>query len=456
MGIALASAGLPGTSFAAAPVTATRILPVDRVWAGHPVDFAIAGHHRDFFIAYYDADRRMTVASLPARGSDFTHQKLDSVTAWDSHNYLAMTVDTEGHLHVIGNMHNDPLVYFRTTRAGDVRSLQRVPVLVDAARERRMTYPVFIERFDRSLVLKYRDGGSGNGREIYVLYDTQMRGWLPLLDTPLADGEGRRNAYFVGPTPGPDGFFHLAWVWRDTPDAETNHDLSYARSRDLVNWQKSDGTPLELPITLGNAEIVDAVPVRGGMINNNTVPGFDHEGRPVITYHKFDARGNTQVYLARREAHGWRNVQLTRWRDFRWDFGGRGSLESRLTVSGARPAGPHNLTIEVVRDGKLAVLLVRSRDLRLLGESPGKTIADELAPRLEIPAGMTLNTITHAGTGATLAWPTLPRNRDLPRSAIPAATRLSLVIPLNHARPQQRLRVPRRARMIRQNRGGLR
>jgi len=413
---------------AATPQTA-RILPVERVWSGHPVNFGITYGHQTYFLAYYDAERRVTVASLPAAGSEFVHQKLDSVTGWDSHNYIAIAVDGAGHLHVIGNMHNDPLVYFRSTRAGDVRSLERVPVLVDAKRESRMTYPVFIRRFDGSLALKYRDGGSGNGNEIYVLYDTATRSWQPLLDTPMVDGEGQRNAYFVGPTIGPDGHFHLAWVWRDTPDAETNHDLSYARSRDLVNWQKSDGTPLELPVTIGSAEIVDAVPVRGGMINNNTVTGFDLEGRPVITYHKFDARGNTQIFLARRETRGWRSVQITKWRDFRWEFSGRGSLDSRLMVSGARPAAPGRIAVEVVRDGKLLVFELRSRDLRVLRESPGKTIAEELAPKVDVPAGMTLNTVTDAGTGASLAWPTLPRNRDQPRGEIPAATQLSLVIP---------------------------
>ena len=64
--------------------------------------------------------------------------------------------------------------------------------------------------------------------------------------TPLVDGEGRGNAYFVGPTQGPDGVFHLTWVWRDTPEAATNHDLSDARSRDLVHWEKSNGAPLKL------------------------------------------------------------------------------------------------------------------------------------------------------------------------------------------------------------------
>ncbi len=40
-----------------------------------------------------------------------------------------------------------------------------------------------------------------------------------------------------GPVRGPDGLFHVVWVWRDTPDRATNHHLSYARSRDLQRWE---------------------------------------------------------------------------------------------------------------------------------------------------------------------------------------------------------------------------
>src|SRR6185312_15341394 len=110
--------------------------------------------------------------------------------------------------------------------------------------------------------------------------------------------EGRRNAYFMGPVLGPDQQFHIAWVWRESPMAETNHDLSYARSPDLIHWFRADGEPLTLPIRLKDAEIVDPVPVKGGMINNNTVIGFDARGRPMITYHKFDAAGDTEIYVA--------------------------------------------------------------------------------------------------------------------------------------------------------------
>jgi hypothetical protein len=94
--------------------------------------------------------------------------------------------------------------------------------------------------------------------------------------------------------------------------------------------------------------------------------------------------------------------------------------------------GRGKLAVEVVRDGRLSVLQVRSRDLRLLEETSGQTTADKLKAQLAVPAGMILNTETHTGTGSTLAWPTMPRNRDLPREQIPAATQLWLVIPANH------------------------
>jgi hypothetical protein len=405
-----------------------RIVPVDQVWSGHPVDFAVTRGADATFVAYYDRERRMTVAALPVGATRFTKQPLDSVTGWDSHNYIAMAVDADGHLHVIGNLHNDPLVYFRSTRAGDVTSLERVRVLVDERRERRMTYPVFIERRGHPLVLKYRDGGSGNGDEIYVTYDTATRAWRSLLDTPLVDGEGKRNAYFMGPTPDANGWLHLVWVWRDTPDAETNHDLSYARSRDLVHWEKSDGTPLPLPITLGSAEIVDPVPIRGGMINNNTVVGFDGQSRPVITYHKFDENGNTQIYLARRENKGWNSQRITDWKDFRWEFSGRGSLSSRVFVGPAQTSGRTHLIIPVIRDGELRDIRVRSRDLRALGEAAAPSPDQILAPKLLSPPGMILNVAMSPDRLAGLAWHTLPRNRDQPRSGIPAPTTLSLLV----------------------------
>jgi hypothetical protein len=130
----------------------------------------------------------------------------------------------------------------------------------------------------------------------------------------------------------------MCWVWRDHGGAETNHDLSYARSEDLVHWETSAGEPLELPITLDEADVVDPVPPKGGIINGNTKLGFDHQDRVIVSYHKYDGDGNTQLYNARLEEGRWIIYQTSDW-DYRWDFGGGGSIPFEVRLSGV---GPHD------------------------------------------------------------------------------------------------------------------
>jgi len=414
-------------ALAAAPAVAAPphvAVPVDLVWSAHPVQFGLAASEELIVVAYYDAGRQLSLASRSRRDpAGWRYHKLPSWTGWDSHNALSVAIDREGYVHVIGNLHNDPLLYFRSEAPGDIRGMTNIAILADATLERRMTYPVFLQAADGRLVFKYRDGGSGDGNEIYRVYDEETRRWSALMPGPLVDGEGKRNAYFAGPVRGPDGRFHLAWVWRETPDAETTHDLSYAVSGDLVNWTHSDGTPLTLPIRLDSAEIVDPVPVGGGIINNNLAPGFDSAGRTLIAYHRYDGHGGTQVYLARREAAGWRVAQASAWRDFRWDFKGRGSLDFRLTVDGVEPAGDGHLRVRVKRDGEARDLILDEATLARVADEPAsKTPLEALLPA---PPGMVVNTEEEGPLA--LAWTTLPPNRDLPSAAVPAPTVLYLV-----------------------------
>lgn len=408
----------------AGPAAAQKIEAIDRVWAGHDGAFALVVTDARIYVGYYDAERQLSVASRPRDSASWTYTRLPTWVGWDAHNRVAMGIDAAGHLHVAANMHNDPLIYFRTSEAGDVRTLARVATMADTGTERSMTYPEFLKDSNGRLIFKYRDGGSGRGREIYNVLDGSD--WKRLLDAPLADGQGRRSAYFVGPVSGPDGWFHLTWVWRDTPDAATNHDLSYARSRDLVRWQRSDGTPLALPIRLGDGEVIDPVPAHGGMINNNTMPSFDAAGRVVIAFHKFDAAGNTQVHVARRETTGWRVVPASDWKDFRWDFGGNGSLDFRLRLGTPKAEGGA-LVIPVVRDGTPIDLLLDAT-LARRGERPGIRLANRLAGRIAIPKGMQLNTVEDR-SGIAIAWPTLPPNRDQPREDMPEPQTLRLILP---------------------------
>jgi hypothetical protein len=408
-----------------ASATVEQVIEVAPVWSGHPVRFALLTHPPHQYVAFYDAERQMTVGSRRLDSDAWKLVRLPSRVGWDSHNYLTMALDDGGHLHLAGNMHCVPLVYFRTTAPHDVTTLRRVEAMV-GRNERRCTYPRFLHNPEGELVFTYRDGSSGNGDQIWNVYDRGTTTWRRLLDEPLFSGRGKMNAYFVGPVQDGDGVYHVCWVWRDTPDCATNHDLCYARSRDLVEWQTSDGRPLDLPITIDNAEIVDPVPAGGGMINGNTKVGFDTRGRPILSYHKFDAQGKTQLYNARREADGWTIYQTSDW-DYRWAFQGGGTIRFEIGL-GPVTVEPGGSLIQAYRHAKHGSgrWKLDEKTLQPTGPAP---------PRPRLPAqlrklqsdrpGMGVRTASdlgesgEAGARYLLRWETLPSNRDRPRPGDP-------------------------------------
>lgn len=320
----------PGDGFAP---HARRVATVGEAWAGHPVRFALLTDRDRQFVAYYDADRRLTVASRGVSEKNWRVIQLPETTGWDSHSDLALAVDRDRCLHLAGNMHDSPLVYFRTMQPHDIESFQRAPAMVGADEER-CTYGRFLSGPDASLVFTYRAGASGDGKELFNVYSEASQSWRRLVGEPLIDGEGKRSVYldrFRPVTRAPGGFYHFCWVWRDSPDAATNHSPSYMRSRDLVNWERSDGRRLTLPVTFGTCEIVDSVPIHAGLFNNNVCMGFDPAGRPIVSYHKFDDEGNTQVFNTRLEHGRWRAHQASRWR-YRWEFSGGGTIPMEIRI----------------------------------------------------------------------------------------------------------------------------
>ncbi len=307
---------------------------ISDVWNGTSVGFDVLPHGNALYVAFYSYDRNMTIAKRTLDSNRWELKKLPTKVGWDSHNYVTMTFDSDDCLHVAGNMHGCPLNYFRADNPNDIASLQKIDSMTGFS-EQKCTYPDFIRDKENRLIFTYRDGGSGNGSQFWNVYDEKTKKWTRLLDKPLFDGQGRMNAYFVGPILGPDGLFHIAWVWRDTPDAATNHDLSYACSPDLVRWQNSYGEPYELPITIENGECVDPVPARGGILNSHFRMAFDRKNRVLLTYTKYDEKGNLQIWNARREENTWRKVKATNW-DFTWNFSGGGCLPNEFSLGGAR------------------------------------------------------------------------------------------------------------------------
>ena len=411
---------LAGDSWAAPVVD--RAIPVASVWAGHPVGFCLLTHAPWQFAAFYDAERRMTVGARRLDSEEWRFEQLPERVGWDSHNYITMTVDDGEHLHLSGNLHVHPLKYFRTAKPLDIGSFERVPEMI-GENEEAATYPRFFRGPDNQLLFTYRDGRSGDGNQIYNVYDHGTRTWRRLLDTPLLDGQGERNAYLNGPLRGPDGYWHLCWVWRETSDCATNHDPSYARSKDLIHWEDSGGKPIGLPITLGTGEIVDPVPVGGGVINGNVKLGFDGEKRPVLAYHKYDAEGITQLYNARLEAGVWRVYQSSDW-DYRWAFSGGGAIPFEVRVKPLRfekgvglvQGWSHDRygrqqwrldteTLRPVEQLPLPAARLPNELNKVRSDFPGMTV------RFEYDSGQA----EEAGITYALRWETLGAHRDRPR-----------------------------------------
>ena len=429
-GGAAGSGGASGS--AGGPGTITKMLDVADVWSGHPVGFALLTTATRQYVAYYDSNRDLTVAQRALTSDSWTFTRLPTTVGWDSHNYIAMDIDGAGYIHVSGNMHTVPLIYFRSAQPNNAGTFSSATMIGNS--ESSCTYPLFFHDTAGNLVFNYRDGSSGSGNHIFNIYDTGTRAWRRLLNAPFTDGQGQRNAYPVGPVLGPDAYWHMVWVWRDSPNAETNHDLSYARSRDLVQWQTAAGTNLTLPITLATSDVVDPVAVNGGMINNNTKVGFDAQNRPIVAYHKFDSAGNTQLYNARYEGGRWVTHKTSSW-NYRWAFSGQGTLVFQIQVEPVKVDAAGNLTqrwYHAQYGGWNAFALdpTTLAATAMLGRSLPYPAALETVQ--STTAGMHVRWADDSGAGPDpailymLRWETLDSNRDMATSPIPPPTRLRL------------------------------
>lgn len=399
---------------------------ISKIESAFRVGYSMIEKNDRLYMAYYDSAHQMTLAVFDLKTGQCDYDTLPSRIGWDSHNYVTMAFDKEGYLHVSGNMHAVPLVYFRSTEPYNIHTMKEINKMTGLD-EKRVTYPAFMESPDGELVFHYRTGGSGNGSEIYNIYNVEEQSWKRLLDKPLTDGHGERNAYMQGPILGKDGFYHLIWVWRETPDCSTNHTLSYARSRDLKHWENIAGKQTELPITLEKTEFyVDATPVKGGLFNPGIKLGFDSQHRPVIGYHKYDKDGNNQLYVARYEKNGWYIKQLTDWK-YRWQFEGNGSMKTELDIFApqALDNGKMAFGYRHIKEGR-GEIVFDEQTFEVLGKQEAKPTYPEKYNQLESSfPGMQPHVIVKGDY--LLRWETLPANRDRkPKGTLPAPGRLML------------------------------
>jgi hypothetical protein len=291
-----------------------RAVDVGLGWASNSVNAVVfrknslVTFHHTQFIAYYDADGFVILGKRKLGSKNWQLKK----TAFrgrvqDAHNTISIMTDGDGYLHLSWDHHNNQLHYSRSLQPESLEMAE--PFSMTGKNEGSVSYPEFYRLADGNLLFIYRDGGSGRGNLVMNKYNTKTKQWTQL-HSNLIDGEKQRSAYWQATTDA-KGTIHLSWVWRETPDVASNHDLCYARSTDGgLTWESSTGKKYTLPITAANAEIACPIPQKSELINQTSMYA-DKSGFPYIaTYWRDSSSSVPQFRLVFRNKDGWHSQNL--------------------------------------------------------------------------------------------------------------------------------------------------
>jgi hypothetical protein len=292
-----------------------RLIPVANGWARNKINAnifrknSVTTHGSSQYVSFYDADSNIVVAKRRLGSVEWqVHRTSYRVNTKDAHNSINIAVDGRGFLHVAWSEHNKPLQYCRSVEPGGLSLTDRMSMTGN--REDRVTYPEFYSLPGGNLIFLYRDGASGNGDVMINRYDARTQVWAQI-QTGFISGEGERNAYWQMAVT-PSGIIHISWVWRESPDVATNHDICYAKSLDGgKTWQNSRGEPYRLPITAKSAEYAARISQQSDLINQTSMC-VDSQGRPYIaTYWRPAGTEVPQYQLVYHDGTQWRVSQIT-------------------------------------------------------------------------------------------------------------------------------------------------
>lgn len=284
-------------------------------WAKNSVNAVVFRHNsvvtykNTQYAAYYDSTGHVVLAKRNLTSNKWEVKKTNYMgNIKDAHNSISIMVDGEGFLHMSWDHHGHPLRYARSKAPGSLELTEKLPMT--GKHEQNVTYPEFYKLADGNLLFLFRSGGSGGGNLILNKYLVKDKKWIRLHDI-LVDGEGERNAYwqvFADAT----GTIHLSWVWRETGDVATNHDMGYARSTDGgVTWRKTTGEQYQMPINAKNAEYAAIIPQKSELINQTSM-NADAKGNPYIaTYFRTGGSSIPQYQLIYHDGKQWYTQQVS-------------------------------------------------------------------------------------------------------------------------------------------------
>lgn len=279
------------------------------------------------------------------------------------HNTLVIAVDSQGFIHIVGNMHNSNLKYIVSQTPENINNWQTRSMT--GTNENAVTYPQFVKnRVTDELLFFYRNGGSGDGKTYINRYNVSDKKWSKVNATFISPSGA--NAYLNHIAVDESGTIHIMYCFRTTTSANTNNNICYAKSENSgTTWKRSDGSVLSLPLTESNSEIViNTAPTGSGLVNQSGLE-VDSEGNPHAAFLYYDSSNNTQIFHIWHDGETWNEEAVT---DFNFQYSTDLNI---LTYEIGRPS------VATGKDGGVYIIYRVNKDgkrgaLRIIDVTPGR------------------------------------------------------------------------------------
>lgn len=303
-------------------------------WAGNTVNTVVFRKnslvtHQGFqYVSYYDSSGHVVLAKRTTGGKNWqVKQTPYKGNIRDAHNSISIMVDGDGYLHISWDHHASKLRYAKSKTPGSLELTEELSMT--GRNEEKLTYPEFYLLKNGDLLFLYRDGASGRGNLVLNRYSTKTKTWQRVQNN-LIDGEKKRNAYWQACIDD-KGTFHVSWVWRESSDVATNHDVCYAKSTDGgKTWTTSAGKACAMPLNAANAEYIVSIPQKSELINSTSM-ATDEKGQPyIVSYWRDSASSIPQYRLVYFNENKWRVQQVS---DRKTPFSLSGVGTKRIPIS---------------------------------------------------------------------------------------------------------------------------
>lgn len=250
----------------------------------------------NWYAAVMSSDRKPYVAKSTDNGATWTLGLVANTTIDnDAHCVVCIGIDTNDYIHCMYGMHEDPLLYKRSSSPSSVSSWVTLNSMI-GTNEGDVTYPQLFKGPNTGILhCVYRGGVSSDGIIVINEYDTSSQTWsrIGIVFDGSASPKGpyAQNITFTGA----NDDIVITEMWRTAGAPPTNAGMNYAKwVRASDKWFELDGvTEFTLPITVATAEQIFTTTTR--LYNQNT-QCVDVNGTIHVAYPQDDTNLESQLF----------------------------------------------------------------------------------------------------------------------------------------------------------------